>query len=143
MKPKPFLLTWLVTSGTLFLLNGVFHGGVAANFFDTQLSVLGDVVLKMKDFNPGPIVILELLIDFCLIMIITGMKNEKVVMKEAVLTGGMFYLSTSATWNLANAATFVSWPVILTIVDTSWHFASGLFAGWIICRLFNRQFVAK
>lgn len=110
MKPGPFLLAWLVTSVILFALNGIFHGVVAAIFFDTHLSVLGDAAVKMKDFKPVPIIILELLLDFCLVIIITRVKNEKVVMKEAVLIGGLFYLSTAATWSLANTATLMSWP---------------------------------
>ena len=143
MKPQPFFLAWLVTATALFVLNGIFHGVVAASFFDTQLSVLGNAVVKMKDFKPIPIVILELVLDFCLVIIITRDRNEKVVMKEAVLIGGLFYLSTAITWSLANAATLVAWPAIVTMVDGIWHFTTGMFAGWIIAKLYNLQFRVK
>jgi uncharacterized membrane protein len=96
----------------------------------------------MKDFNPIPVIILELILIFCLVLIITRFKNDQLSMRESVLTGGLFYLSTSATWNLANAATLVSWPHIVTVVDVLWHFVSGLLAGWIIYKLFNRQFIS-
>lgn len=142
MKPKPFFLTWIITSVVMIAVNGVFHGVAAAGFFDDHLAVLGNAVVKMKDFNPIPVIILELILIFCLVLIITRFKNDQLSMRESVLTGGLFYLSTSATWNLANAATLVTWPHIVTVVDVLWHFVSGLLAGWIIYKLFNRQFVS-
>lgn len=138
MKLKPFLLAWLVTAVALFILNGIFHGVVAADFFDRNMTGLGNAAVKMKDFNPVPIVILELLFDLCLVLIITRRKNEPVALREAVLTGGLFYLCTAASWNLANTATLVAWPVVVTLVDVTWHFVTGLLAGWMIGKLFNR-----
>lgn len=87
-------------------------------------SVFGSVVRSTNEFIPVPVVVLELLFDFCLLVIITRLRRERVVVKESVLIGGLFYLSTSATWSLANAATFTMRPHTVTIVDLhlAFHF---------------------
>lgn len=140
MKTKPFLFTWGATFVALFLLNGLFHGVIAAGFFDAQLAPLGSAVRKMKDFDPAPIFLLELLLDFCLIVIITRWKNERIGRTDALRIGGLFYFSTATSWNLANAATFTTWSIPVVVVDIAWHFATGILAGWIIYKVFNRQF---
>lgn len=139
MKAKHFAIAWLGTAMALFALNGAFHGGVAASFFDTHFEGLGPAAIKMKDFEPLPIVILELLLDFCLLAIISRFRAEKIVLREAMWIGGLFYFSTAASWNLANSATLVSWPIIVTLVDMVWHLATGLLAGFLICKLLNWQ----
>lgn len=60
-------------------------------------------------------------------------------MREAVRTGALLYFTTSATWNLANAATFVYWSPVVSVVDIIWHTLTGLIAGWLIAAVFNRR----
>ncbi len=135
MNTKKFLIAWIVTSVATFLINGVFHGLAAAGFFDQNLAGLGDVVLKMEDFNPVPVILLEFILVFVLTWILFKMNRAPITTGDAVLTGALFEMSTSVTWSLANTATFVSWPLALTVADTAWHTVVGAIAGWLIYRL--------
>lgn len=143
MKTKFFLLAWLSTAMVMIVLNGLFHGVVAAGFFDVHNAPLGGAVLKMADFKPAPIVILEFILDFALLSILFRWRNEPIVPQDAYRIGGLFYGSTAATWNLANTASFVEWSMLVTFVDVAWHTVTGIFAGWMLARIFNLQFKTR
>lgn len=135
MTTKRFLTAWLVTTIVLFALNGVFHGLVAADFFDRNFAGLGDATVKMADFNPLPVAILELLLAFSLTWIFSITGSENTTLRGALTVGGLFHFSASATWSLANMATFVSWPIQLAAGDIAWHVLMGVVAGWLIYKL--------
>lgn len=139
MSSKFTYLAWLVTAVAMVALNGLFHGVVAAGFFDTHFAPLGEAVLKMADFRIVPVIILEFVLDFVLLVFITRWRPEPVDMREALRTGALFYFATSTTWNIGNSATFVHWAPAVTIVDVLWHVLTGLVAGWLIATLFNRR----
>ncbi len=130
-------LAWLLTAVALVVLNGFFHGVAAAGFFDTHFAPLGDAVLKMAHFRLAPVIILEFILVFVLLVFITRWRAEPVGLREAIRTGALFYFATSATWNIANMATFVYWAPAVTMVDVLWHVFTGVVAGWLIARLFN------
>ncbi|MFN0173871.1 MAG: DUF2177 family protein [Saprospiraceae bacterium] len=135
MTTKRFLKAWFTTTVVLFALNGVFHGLVAADFFDRNFAALGDVAVKMADFNPLPIMVLELLLAFSLTWILSITGSENNTLRGALTVGGLFHLSAAATWNLANMATFVYWPLQLAAGDIAWHILMGIVAGWLIYKL--------
>lgn len=139
MTTKRFLIAWLGTTIVLFILNGIFHGVVAADFFDKNSEGLGAAAVKMADFNPAPVALLEVLLGFCLTWIISKTNTEKISLQDAVVIGGLFHLSTSASWNLANMATLVSWPVQLAAGDIAWHILMGIVGGWLIFKLGIRK----
>jgi uncharacterized membrane protein len=93
----------------------------------------------MANFRVAPVVILEFVLVFVLLVFITRWRAEPVNMQEAMRTGALFYFATSATWNIGNSATFVYWAPIVTVVDVCWHAITGLAAGWLIAFLFNRR----
>jgi uncharacterized membrane protein len=135
MTTKRFLISWLAATVVLFILNGIFHGLVAADFFDKNLVGLGGAVVKMADFNPAPVAVLELLLVFCMTWIFAKTHSEKTTLRDVVTIGAIFQLCTSATWSLANMATLVSWPISLALVDVAWHTLMGALAGWLIYRV--------
>lgn len=135
MTTKRFLTAWAVTTIALFALNGVFHGLVAADFFDKNNAGLGDAAVKTADFNPLPIAILEMLLGFCLIWIFSQTDAKRITLRDALTIGGLFHLSTSATYNLANMATLAAWPLQLLVVDVAWHILMGLVAGWLTYKI--------
>ncbi len=137
MSSRFTFLAWLVTAVAMVVLNGLFHGVAAAGFFDTHFAPLGDAALKMADFRVAPVVLLEFILDFVLLVFITRWRAEPVNVREAMRTGALFYFATSATWNIGNSATFVYWAPIVTVVDVLWHVLTGVVAGWLIARLFN------
>lgn len=139
MFSKFTFLAWLLAALAMVVLNGLFHGVAAASFFDTHFAPLGPAALKMADFRVGPVILLEFVLMFVLLVFITRWRSEPVNLREAMRTGALFYFATSATWNIGNAATFVYWAPIVTVVDVLWHTLTGLVAGWLITVLFNRR----
>ncbi len=132
-------LAWLATAIAMVILNGFFHGVAAAGFFDTHFAPLGDAVLKMAHFRVAPVVILEFVLDFVLLVFITRWRAEPVDMREAIRNGALFYFATATTWNIGNMATFVSWSSAVTVVDVAWHVFTGVVAGWLMAKVFNLQ----
>jgi len=139
MTTKRFLTAWLVTTVVLFALNGVFHGLVAADFFDRNFAGLGDSVVKMENFNPLPVAILELLLTFSLTWIFSITSSASISLRSALTIGGLFHFSASATWSLANMATLISWPLQLALGDIAWHILMGITAGWLIYKIGLRR----
>ena len=135
MKTKQFISAWLATTVVLFALNGVFHGLVAADFFDRNFAELGDSVVKMKNFNPLPVAILELLLTFSLTWIFSITSSASISLRGALTIGGLFHFSAASTWSLANMATLVSWPLQLALGDIAWHVLMGITAGWMIYKI--------
>ena len=140
MKSKFFFYAWIGTAITLFLLNGLFHGLLVTNYFDRNLAALAPVMKSAEDLNLIPIIILELLLDFALVTIITLDKEEALSLKHCLIIATLFYASAALTFNLANSLMFISWPLPVTIADVLWHAATGVVAGWIIYKLYNLRF---
>lgn len=121
------------------VLNGVFHGGVAAPFFDSYLAPLGESVQKMADFKPAPIALLEAILVGLIYFFTTRDTTGKIAPSRGLLTGGLIELGSAGAWNLANQATFKSWPTAVTLVDISWHVISAALMGWVLVKLYNWQ----
>lgn len=134
---KRSILCGLFAAVFAFVLNGVFHGALAAGLFDKGLAHFGDAVNKMEQFKAAPVVVLELLLAFILVYLISS-RAEKPTGIFGAKTGAALGLATSATWSLANAATFKIWPAGLGLIDVAWHTALGAAAGWLVARLWNR-----
>ena len=137
MKIKTFLICWLTTFIIVFGLNGVFHGQIASNFFDTNLNQLEPVIRKMKDTNPFWIGLLDLVLTFGMTYFITIRQADKISLVNAAFAGGLVNLISSGAWNFANAAMF-NWSTTLTIGDIIWHISLGAVGGLVIGTIYNR-----
>lgn len=69
---KRSILCGLFAAVFAFVLNGVFHGALAAGLFDKGLAHFGDAVNKMEQFKAAPVVVLELLLAFILVYLISS-----------------------------------------------------------------------
>lgn len=134
---KRFFICWLITTTVAFLLNGLFHGLLAADFFDSSLAHFGDSVRKMSEFSPLPAALLELLLVYVLVYLISS-RSTQPSMGFGTKTGALLSLANSATWSLANMATFKSWPWSLTLLDVAWHTALGALLGALVVWLWNK-----
>ncbi len=121
------------------VLNGLFHGLVAAPFFDQHLAPLGESVNKMADFNPLPIAILELILVGLIYYFTTRDTSGRIAASRGLITGALIELGSSGAWNLANQATFKNWSSTVTLVDISWHVISAAVMGWVLVVLYNWQ----
>lgn len=137
MKIKSFLICWLPTFVVVFGLNGIFHGQLAANYFDTNLNQLKPVIHNMKDTNPLWVGLLDLVLTFGMTYFITIRQTEKINLSNAAFSGGLINLISSGAWNFANAAMF-SWSTTVTIVDIIWHISLGAVGGLLIGVIYNR-----
>lgn len=137
MKIKTFLICWLPTFIVVFGFNGIFHGKLAANFFDTNLSQLEPVIHKMSDTNPIWVGLLDLILTFGMTYFITIRQIDKISLRSAAFAGGLVNLISSGAWNFANAAMF-SWSTTVTIGDIAWHISLGALGGLLIGAIYNR-----
>ena len=58
--------------------------------------------------------------------------------RDGAFVGGLLGLVASLTWNLANHIVIVGWPMVVTLVDVSWHVGLGALAGYVMGRLLAR-----
>lgn len=136
---KRLLLSTLPVFLLGMVLNGLFHGVVAAPFFDQHLAPLGESVNKMADFNPLPIAILEIILVSLIYYFITRDTVGQIAASKGLIVGALIELGSSGAWNLANQATLKNWSSTVTLVDISWHVISGAFMGWVMVKLYNWQ----
>lgn len=136
MSMKKFLLVWLLSYVAIFACNGIFHIGLAASFFDEHLHHIGGIKM-MKDANPAPLFVLDLIIVFGMSYMICMAGIMEMNMRKAAITGALINLISSGAWNLANAAMF-DWPVIVTVSDIAWHTILGALGGILIFWLSRR-----
>lgn len=136
MSIKNFLLVWLLSYVVIFACNGIFHRGLAASFFDDHLHAIGGIRM-MKDANPAPLFILDLIIVFGMAYMICLSGIREINAGKAATIGALLNLISSGAWNLANAAMF-DWPLIVTVSDIAWHTLLGALGGILIFRLSRR-----
>lgn len=122
----------------MFALNGVFHGQLAAGFFDSNLSQLEPIIHKMKYTNPLWVGLLDTVLTFGMTYFIILPQTNRIILSQATFAGGLINFISSGAWNFANAALFLSWSITLTIVDICWHLALGTGGGLLIGILYNR-----
>lgn len=87
MKIKTFLICWLPTFVIVFGLNGVFHGQLAANFFDSNLNHLAPAIRKMSDVNPLWVALLDFILTFGMTYFICVRQTGKINLINAAFAG--------------------------------------------------------
>ncbi len=115
MSLKNTILLYLVTLAIFFLIDMVWLGLVAKNFYRSQLGEM----LSPKVNWPAAILFY--------LLFIAGL--QCFVIAPAVLGGGalqalwqgaFFGLVAYATYDLTNLATLRDWPLLVTVVDLAW-----------------------
>lgn len=139
MTTQQLLIVCAPTAFVIFILNGVFHGLVAADIFDKSLAHLSPAALKMADTNPAPVAVLEVLLVFSLGWMLSVTHTSETTLGRIVTIGALFQFCTSATWSLANMTTFSAWPLPLSLLDIAWHTLMGGLAAWLIYRFGLRR----
>ncbi|MBK6610399.1 MAG: DUF2177 family protein [Sphingobacteriales bacterium] len=137
MKIKTFLICWLPTFVIVFGLNGVFHGQLAANFFDSNLNHLAPAIRKMSDVNPLWVALLDFILTFGMTYFICVRQTGKINLINAAFAGGLTNLIASGTWNFINASLF-SWPTNVITGDIAWHISLGVVGGFLIGTIYNK-----
>jgi uncharacterized membrane protein len=110
-----YVLLWLVTVPVFFLIDLVWLGVVARDFYRSQIGSL------MADPIVWPAAILFYLLSIAGIIFFAVVPAiDEGSWTKALLLGAAFGFFTYMTYDLTNLATLQGWPVTLAVVDIAW-----------------------
>lgn len=110
-----FIKTYLVAVAVFFVIDMIWLGLVAKNFYSKQIGFL-----MKSDINWVAAIIFYFLFVFGLVVFVVNPALDKHSLSTAILLGALFGLITYATYDLTNLATIKDWPLLVTIVDLIW-----------------------
>lgn len=126
MSLRP-LLAVIAALLVMFPLNGLFHSVLAAGFFDRELAALAPAIRPMKEANPLFVLLLDATIAAAIVALLA--RQPSPTARQGASVGALANLLTSSAWNLANAASLVTWSATAAVADIAWHVALGAAAG--------------
>jgi len=136
MPLKNTILLYLVTLAIFFVIDMVWLGLVARDFYRRQLGEM----LSPKVNWPAAI-LFYLLFIAGLLLFVVGPALERGGALQALWQGALFGLIAYATYDLTNLATLKNWPMLVTVVDLAWGAVLGgtvsFFSALAAARLFR------
>jgi uncharacterized membrane protein len=137
MSMKNTVLLYLITLAIFFLIDMIWLGLVAKDFYRRQL---GDM-LSPKVNWPAAILFYLLFIAGLLLFVVAPALAQGSV-SQALWRGAIFGLIAYATYDLTNLATLKNWPMLVTVIDLAWGAVLGgavsFFSAMAALKLFNR-----
>jgi len=115
MSFKQMVILYLITLAVFFLIDMVWLGVVAKDFYRRHLGTM----LSPK-VNWGAAILFYLLFIAGLLIFVIRPALVQGAVLPALLLGAMFGLISYATYDLSNLATLKDWPLIVTVVDLVW-----------------------
>jgi len=115
MSFKQMVILYLITLAVFFLIDMVWLGVVAKDFYRHHLGTM----LSPK-VNWGAAILFYLLFIAGLLIFVIRPALVQGAVLPALLLGAMFGLISYATYDLSNLATLKDWPLIVTVVDLVW-----------------------
>ena len=115
MNALHLIYTYLGSLATFLFLDLLWLGVIAKNYYRTQLQGI------LSEGVNWPIAIVFYLLFVCGLIyfaVLPGVEAKSV--SKALLNGALFGFFTYATYELTNAATILSWPKQLILVDLLW-----------------------
>jgi len=114
MNTQTFLTLYVISVPIFFVIDMIWLGFVASNFYNTRLAHL------MGDINwPAAIIFyLVFLVGLTFFAIYPGVAKTSVL--TALGFGAAFGFFTYATYDLTNLATLRDWPLSVVVVDIIW-----------------------
>jgi len=110
-----FIQLYLVILAAFFVIDMIWLGVVAKNFYRTQL---GPLMLQKVKWSAAIIFYLLYIVGLIFFVVTPALAQESVL--YAFLTGAFFGLICYATYDLSNLATLKDWPIKVTLVDLVW-----------------------
>ncbi len=136
MSLKNTVLLYLITLAIFFLIDMVWLGLVAKNFYRNQL---GEMLSAKVNWAAAILFYLLFIAGLELFVIAPALKAGGAL--QALWSGALFGLIAYATYDLTNLATLRGWPLRVTVVDLVWGSLLGgavsFFATLIGRRLFR------
>lgn len=109
------LKLYFVTLVTFLVIDSLWLGFVAPNFYRTQI---GHLMAEQPNLIVAGIFYLLFIAGLQVFVIEPGLQNSS--LQNAVLRGAFFGLVTYATYDLTNLATLKGWTPLLTVADLFW-----------------------
>ncbi|MEI6614003.1 MAG: DUF2177 family protein [Chrysiogenales bacterium] len=113
MSLKNVLFMYLLTLVVFFLIDMVWLGLVAKNFYRRHLGAMLSPTVNW----PAAILFYLLFIAGLLLFVIEPAQGRVL---QALWKGSFFGLIAYATYDLTNLATLNNWPLLVTVVDLVW-----------------------
>lgn len=129
-----YVYLYLLTVPIFFIIDMIWLGFVAKNFYQTQLaSFLGPV-------NWPAAILFYLVYIIGIIIFAVSPALAQSSFTKAILLGALFGFFTYATYDFTNLATLKDWPVMVVVIDVIWGAVlSGSVAA--ISYLVGKQFI--
>jgi len=115
MSLKNTVFLYLLTLAIFFLIDMIWLGMVAKNFYRRQLGG----ILSPKVNWPAAILFYLLFVAGLLLFVISPALARGGAL-QALWRGAFFGLIAYATYDLTNLATLKNWPLLVTVVDLAW-----------------------
>jgi uncharacterized membrane protein len=110
-----FLKLYLIALPIFFLVDMIWLGVIAKNFYKNQIGFL-----MKPDVNWTAAIIFYLLFLVGVVLFVIEPALEKKNLMFALSRGALFGLITYATYDLTNLATLKDWPLKVVVVDMIW-----------------------
>ena len=109
------LILYLITFAALLLVDFIWIGGVAINYYRAELGTL-----LAQDFVWGAAILFYVFYTFALLVFVVKPALAANSIKKALVLGALFGFAAYMTYDLTNLATTNGWPLSITIVDMVW-----------------------
>ena len=114
LQVQTFLTLYVISVPLFFLIDMLWLGVIASDFYRTRLShVMGEV-----NWTAAIIFYLIFLVGLTFFAIYPSATKGTIL--SAALLGGLFGFFTYATYDMTNLATLRNWPLSVAIVDILW-----------------------
>ena len=110
-----FLKLYLITLPIFFVIDMIWLGLVAKNFYAQQI---GHLMKSEINWPAALLFYLLFIIGLVVFVVMPALKAES--WQIAAIYGALFGLISYATYDLTNLATLKDWPVLITVVDLIW-----------------------
>ncbi len=114
MTTLQLVYTYLLTVPTFFLIDMIWLGLVAKNFYQSQIGFL------LGPVNWTAAIIFYLLYIVGIVVFAIHPALIAGSFSKAVIYGALFGFLAYATYDLTNLATIKGWPLLVTVVDLAW-----------------------
>jgi hypothetical protein len=132
-RPAQVLASWATCLLALFGGNVLFHGHLAAAYFDRALA---GIAVPMAQLSNPVYPLLAAAWMAAGTIWFTARGERAAWPRDGALVGGWVGLIAYGTWNVINLELIPRWPLSLTLWDSAWHVAhgaaAGALAGWIL-----------
>lgn len=115
MTIQEFVKLYLVTVPVFFLIDMLWLGVIAKNFYQKKL---GFLLSPQVNWTAAIIFYLFFIVGIIIFAVTPGLEAGSI--RKTMLMGALFGFFTYATYDLSNLATIKDWPLIVTFVDIVW-----------------------